>query len=426
MKILIAEDDLRSRTVLTAVLKKQGHEVVVTVNGVEAWQTMQQPDASKLAILDWMMPEMDGLEVVRRIRTLQTDQPAYIILLTAKSEKADIITGLDAGANDYLTKPFDPGELLARVEVGRRMLEMQAILAGKIEALQESEEKYSTILENIEVGYFVVDTAGNFTFINDSVCRILGRPCVELMGMNNRKYTDKENSQILYQAFNKVFKAGKPLTGVDYEIIRKDGTKLYIQSSASLIRNTSGQPIGFRGIMRNITERKRMEAEMREMSLRDLLTDLYNRRGFITLAEQQIRAADRTRRAMLLMFIDCDGLKWINDTLGHKEGDKALIETANVLRQTFRKSDIIARLGGDEFAVLAIDAASYINPEDFPKRLQQNIDAGNAKEARLYKLAMSWGTTVYDPGSPLSLDELMSSADKRMYAQKMGKSNRRN
>jgi diguanylate cyclase (GGDEF)-like protein len=178
--------------------------------------------------------------------------------------------------------------------------------------------------------------------------------------------------------------------------------------------------------MRNITERKRMEAEMREMSLRDLLTDLYNRRGFITLAEQQIRAADRTRRAMLLMFIDCDGLKWINDTLGHKEGDKALIETANVLRQTFRKSDIIARLGGDEFAVLAIDAASYINPEDFPKRLQQNIDAGNAKEARLYKLAMSWGTTVYDPGSPLSLDELMSSADKRMYAQKMGKSNRRN
>jgi diguanylate cyclase (GGDEF)-like protein len=111
--------------------------------------------------------------------------------------------------------------------------------------------------------------------------------------------------------------------------------------------------------------------------------------------------------------------------LGHEEGDKALIETANVLRQTFRKSDIIARLGGDEFAVLSMDAAD-INPKDFPKRLQQNIDAGNAKEARPYKLTISWGTAVYDPDSPLSLDELMSSADKLMYAQKMGKSNRRN
>ncbi|MCX5823723.1 MAG: PAS domain S-box protein, partial [Deltaproteobacteria bacterium] len=127
------------------------------------------------------------------------------------------------------------------------------------EELRESEEKYRNILENIEDGYFEVDLAGNFTFFNDSVCRMVGYTHAELMGMNNRQYTDKENSRILYQAFSKVFSTGEPSKGVDHEIIGKDGTKLYIESSISLIRNTSGQPIGFRGIMRNITERKRAE-----------------------------------------------------------------------------------------------------------------------------------------------------------------------
>ena len=125
MKILIAEDDVTSRTVLALVLKKNGYEVMETLNGSEALLALQQPDAPQLVILDWMMPEMDGPEVLRRVRALQTDCPPYIIMLTAKSEKPDIIRGLDAGANDYVPKPFDPDELLARLEVGRRMVDMQ-------------------------------------------------------------------------------------------------------------------------------------------------------------------------------------------------------------------------------------------------------------------------------------------------------------
>ncbi|MBI5095403.1 MAG: diguanylate cyclase [Candidatus Hydrogenedentes bacterium] len=128
MRILIAEDDFTSRTMLAGVLKKSGYEVVETINGSAAWEAMRQPGAPGLAILDWMMPELDGPEVVRRIRGVETDQPPYIIMLTSKGDKSDIIAGLDAGANDYLAKPFDAGELRARVEVGRRMVEMQAEL----------------------------------------------------------------------------------------------------------------------------------------------------------------------------------------------------------------------------------------------------------------------------------------------------------
>ena len=145
MRILIAEDDFTSRTELAGVMKKGGQEVVETVNGAAAWDALQQRDAPQLAILDWTMPEMDGPEVVRRVRALQTDRPPYIIMLTARGEKADIIAGLEAGASDYLAKPFDPGELRARVEVGRRMVEMQDALASKAEALRLALDQIRTL-----------------------------------------------------------------------------------------------------------------------------------------------------------------------------------------------------------------------------------------------------------------------------------------
>ncbi len=145
MKILIAEDDFTSRNVLSGVLKKLGHEMVEVCTGTAAWEAMRQPDAPRLAVIDWMMPGMDGPEVIRRIRSLATDQPPYLIMLTSKSEKADIIVGLEAGASDYLAKPFDSGELRARVEVGRRLIEMQAALAGKIEELRRAFDQIKTL-----------------------------------------------------------------------------------------------------------------------------------------------------------------------------------------------------------------------------------------------------------------------------------------
>jgi two-component system, cell cycle response regulator len=135
MRILIADDDVTSRTVLAGVLGKEGYEVTATVNGAEAWQALQQPEAPALAILDWMMPEMDGPEVVRRVRGLGSDEPPYIIILTTKGEKADIVAGLEAGADDYLSKPFDSGELRARVGVGRRMVGLQHALVESREVL---------------------------------------------------------------------------------------------------------------------------------------------------------------------------------------------------------------------------------------------------------------------------------------------------
>lgn len=135
MKILIADDDVTSRAMLAGILRKKGYDILEAVNGAETLEIMQRSDAPRLAVIDWIMPEMDGLEVVRRIRSLKTEQPPYLIMLTAKSEKGDITTGLDAGANDYLAKPFDPGELISRIGVGQRMVEMQEELIAARNAL---------------------------------------------------------------------------------------------------------------------------------------------------------------------------------------------------------------------------------------------------------------------------------------------------
>jgi PAS domain S-box-containing protein len=129
--------------------------------------------------------------------------------------------------------------------------------------LRKNEEKYRTILEDIQEGYFEVDFAGNFTFFNDSLYRFLGYPKEELMGMNNRQYTDKENARKLFQTFKKVYSTGESTEGFDWQIIRKDGTKRYVEASVSLRKDSSGIPIGFRGIARDVTEQKKAEENLK-------------------------------------------------------------------------------------------------------------------------------------------------------------------
>jgi len=131
------------------------------------------------------------------------------------------------------------------------------------DALGQSEERYRTILEDIQEGYFEVDFAGNFTFFNDSLCQFLGYTKEELMGMNNRQYTDKENARKIFQTFNKVYNTGKSTEGFNWQLIRKDGTKKYVEASISFKKDSSGRSMGFRGIARDITERKNAEEDLK-------------------------------------------------------------------------------------------------------------------------------------------------------------------
>lgn len=146
MKMLLAEDDVTSRVILENVLGKWGYIVTSASNGSEAWHILQEPDAPALVLLDWMMPGMDGVELCRKLRHIEKPgQPFYIIFLTGRDSKTDIVAGLESGANDYVTKPFDNDELRARLAVGRRVVELQSQLTKKVNELQKALDHIKTL-----------------------------------------------------------------------------------------------------------------------------------------------------------------------------------------------------------------------------------------------------------------------------------------
>jgi diguanylate cyclase (GGDEF)-like protein len=152
------------------------------------------------------------------------------------------------------------------------------------------------------------------------------------------------------------------------------------------------------------------------LSLTDELTDLYNRRRFFVLAEQYLKLAIRSKKRLLLFYLDMDDLKSINDRFGHNDGDQALIALGSILKKTFRESDIIARIGGDEFVVLL--ESTDENDEILITRLHENIKNYNAEVSQNYKLSVSVGVADFNPEHPVSIDELLSKADALMYTQK--------
>jgi len=160
--------------------------------------------------------------------------------------------------------------------------------------------------------------------------------------------------------------------------------------------------------------------ELDEMTLVDPLTGLNNRRGFLTLARQQIRYAERNNLKASLLFMDLDGFKEINDTYGHEDGDAALVRFSNVLLSTFRTSDIVSRFGGDEFVVLALDAPPDTN-NTIINRVKENIERDNGRSGKPYRLSVSLGTAPFDPKDPHTLEHLILEADGKMYTDKRGR-----
>ena len=409
------------------------------------------------------------------------------------------------------------------------------------ESLQLSEEKYRTILENIEDGYYEVDLAGNFTFFNDSMCRILGYSQEEMMGMNNRQFTDKENAKKLFITFNEVYRTGKPAKEFGWQIIRKDRTKRYIEVSVSLQKNSSGKPIGFRGISRDITERRQMEEMLRQseekyrtiieemeewyletdlagnllffnealartlkysqkelnglnyrsfmrqeqaeeifkvfhqvyetgnpikdypykfiwpdgaiayaelsifpkqdrenkvfgfravgheiterkkaeeqlnyIATHDPLTGLPNRMLFLDRLKMAIAQTKRNNQKLAVMMLDLDHFKNVNDSLGHMVGDQLLKEIGLRLSGRLRQNDTIARLGGDEFIILLPEIGRVEDSAEAAGKIlnafQQPFICGSHKIIS----STSIGIAIY-PDDCQDTDSLLKNADMAMY-----------
>jgi diguanylate cyclase (GGDEF)-like protein/PAS domain S-box-containing protein len=251
----------------------------------------------------------------------------------------------------------------------------------KIEMLlKESEERYRVLTEKSLVGVYMVQD-DVFQYVNLAFARIHGCEPEEMIGkLGPMSFIIPENHEKAARG-TRSRKDGEADNGLlELRIMRKDGTMRNVEVYGSrAIFN--GRPAEL-GTLLDVTEKKVLEEKLQTMSMVDELTGLYNRRGFFMISDQQVKIANRVMSEVLCFYIDLDGMKRINDTLGHKSGDEALVATAAILKETFREADVIGRIGGDEFAVLAV-GTNDINANTLKSRLQKRVDSYNDSQKSL-------------------------------------------
>jgi diguanylate cyclase (GGDEF)-like protein/PAS domain S-box-containing protein len=280
---------------------------------------------------------------------------------------------------------------------------------------QQSEQQYPYIIDNIADIIYTLSTDGTITSLNPAFEKITGLPAHEWVGKNFAQIIHQDDLPLAWNKFQCALRREVP-PKFELRSLSKSGEYLCGEFTATAVIQ-DGKVDGVLGIVRDITERKRMEEQLRALSFFDDLTGLYNRRGFFTFADEFLKLAKRQRQGLFMLYADLDNLKQTNDTLGHQAGDQALIDSAGIIRRTYRESDIVARIGGDEFAVIPIGTTGD-NIDKLTNRLRENIEKHNSTKKRNYALSMSFGVSYYDPMAPCSIEELLAHADGMMYEQK--------
>ncbi len=260
LRVLIVEDSEDDALLMIRELKKGSYEPEYErVETAEAMRTALRQKPWDVILCDYRLPKFNGIKAIALLKETGIDIPLIIVSGAIGEETA--VDCMRFGAHDYVMKG-SLSRLVPAIERELKEAESRVQRKRAEEQLRESEEKYRNILENIEDGYFEVDLAGNFTFFNPSLCRILGYPREEMPGMNNRVFMDAENAKKVFRAFNEVYVTGIPSKGFECETIRKDGARTYIEVSVSLIVRPGEKPTRFRGIVRDVTESKRTEEEL--------------------------------------------------------------------------------------------------------------------------------------------------------------------
>ncbi len=331
--------------------------------------------------------------------------------------------------------------------------------------LQAIEQRLlSGFLEHIPDGVYFKDREGRFVRISRSLAARFGLsdPAQAIDKTDFDMFT-AEHAQQAFDDEQEIIHTGQPIVEKEEKETWPDGRETWVLTTKLPLTDAQGNVVGTMGISRDITDRKRAEhelevyrvrleelvtkrtaelvranqlleediaarkviehelarsnAELENLSLTDDLTGLYNRKGFLALAEHRVKLAHRTGDPFSVAFVDLDGLKRINDSCGHHEGNRALVETSTILKDSFRQSDIIARLGGDEFAIFVSEA----NRDEIANRIQQRLDALNRAPGRLYRLSFSVGIASATPGVDPDIQSLLGLADALMYEQKRTK-----
>ncbi len=414
-RILIVDDNEMNRDMLARRLEKKGY-VVREAEGAQSLLERIQAEPADLVLLDVEMPGISGLDALKKLRERYAPVELPIIMVTAKDQSEDIVTALDLGANDYLTKPIDFPVALARIrtQVSHKQAE---------EALRESEERYALAARGANDGLWDWNLVDNSIYLSPRWKSMLGYEEAEI-GNRPEEWLDRIHIADRERVKNEIAthqRGQTPHFESENRVQHKDGSFRWMLSRGLAVRNASGKALRMAGSQTDITEGK----------VADALTGLPNRLLFI---DRLVRLIEHTKRhkdyLFAVLFLDLDGFKMVNDSLGHVIGDELLVEVANRLEKSLRVSDTVtrieklftlARLGGDEFTILLDQVKDSSDATLVAERLMNAMSAPFILEGKKVFTSVSIGIALSGIGYDKP-EDMLRDADTAMYrAKSLGK-----
>jgi diguanylate cyclase (GGDEF)-like protein/PAS domain S-box-containing protein len=408
MHILLAEDSRVSALPVIAFLEQRGNRVTHVTDGAAAVAAYRAapPD---LVLMDVMMPVMDGIEATRRIKALGGRRWVPVMLLTGLSAQDEIIAGFDAGADDYLIKPIVFAILDARMRSMQRIANIQ--------------DNLFSIFDNVYEAIITIDAQGTVRDYNRAAERIFGHTAAEVVGRNVKllmpePYAAEHDGYLaryMAERTPHIIGAGRKVQGR-----RKNGEVFAMRLSVTEVRR--GGRSQFIGLVSDISAEEQARQRIEFLALHDVLTGMPNRAQFNEVLDATLKSPAAGWHALL--FIDLDGFKPINDSLGHEAGDAALRIVAGRLRHDLAAGDFVARLGGDEFVVIARElpdaAAARVIATRLLAAIAQPMNLGAAER----RMGASIGIAMFAPHGAVGASDILTAADNAMYAAKRAGKNR--
>jgi diguanylate cyclase (GGDEF)-like protein/PAS domain S-box-containing protein len=413
--LLVVDDYPENLVTMRAVLQRHDWEIVTASSGMEALSLLLDVEVD-LVLLDVQMPGMDGFEVARLMRGSQRTRLTPIIFLTANEQSRDAVhRGYASGAVDYLFKPFDPNVLKPKVQA---LLEHQAnrrALQKLSRELESARAFNASVLANVAEGILVVDESGLISFANPAICQLLGMTYGELRGSQLITYLQEPGcSEWTGSGFYHHYRRVETYRVHDAIMRSAQGRQVPVALSCAPL---PGEQKAMVLSILDMSVVRDLYRQLEKQAVTDALTGLLNRRGFYQTVEAMLSRREHPEKYLVVLYMDLDGFKHVNDSLGHDAGDQVLLWVAEQLKDSLRTSDVLARMGGDEFVVV-IDGLDY--PEDAAKvaeKLIERISVRRQIEGMEATLGASIGIAVY-PDCGLNLDALLRAADIAMYEAK--------
>jgi len=424
-RILVVDDEARLRHSLRLLLEREGRRVDECATGAEAVLALssQQYD---VVLLDLRLPDMTGLQVLDRMKSQLSS--IAVIVVSADDVIDSAIGALRRGAYDFVRKPYQPEELLHTIgnALQRKALERtNALISARLE---QSEQHHRYLVDHSPDIIYMVNEHGQFTYLNPTVSAMLGHPSQDLIGQHYSAIVHEDDSERARYAFCERRTGERASRNVELRLRRKisgaqkqDETDLLtVALSATGVyaeqkdTTTKRRFLYSYGVARDITERKRAEERISFQAYHDLLTQLPNRALFKDRLSVALSQAHRSGRLVAVLFIDLDRFKWINDSLGHAEGDELLKGVAGRLHSCVRRSDTLARLGGDEFTILLPDLSDAEDAALISQKVIDELRRPLSVGGQEVRTTASIGIALY-PSDGSEAESLVKHADIAMY-----------